>query len=314
MTASELHVVLGAGPVGLAVAAELARRNHHVRVINRGGRAAVADGVETVAADILDADAARAACSGASVIYNCLNAPYNRWTELLPPLQAAAIHAAAAAGTKLVVMDNVYMYGPTGGLPLNEDHPFAATTRKGHVRAAMAEDLLAAHRDGRVRVAIGRASDFFGPQALLSAMGERTIVPAINGKPVRVLGDPDLPHTYTYVPDIGRALVTLGEDDRALGKAWHLPSPETVTTRQFVEMIAAAAGQAARISRTPGFVLAAVGLFDPNVRELREMLYEFEEPFVVDSSRFEQTFDIHATPLPKAIEATVRWFQSRTSA
>src|SRR5215212_6901278 len=143
-------------------------------------------------------------------------------------------------------MENLYMYGPTGGRPLTEDLPYAPNTRKGTIRARMSEELMEAHTSGRVQVAVGRASDFFGPRALASAAGEQVFGRAVEGKSAQVIGDPDQPHTYTYVPDIGKGLVILGEREEALGRAWHLPSPETLTTREFVEMIFEEVGKPAR--------------------------------------------------------------------
>lgn len=308
-THNELHVVFGAGPVGLAVMTTLVAEGKHVRLVNRSGQANAPAGVERVAADATDREQTRRICQGAAVVYNCTNPPYHRWPELFPPLQAGVLAGAASAGARLVVMENVYMYGPTGGKPLTEDLPYAATTRKGRTRARMAEELLAAHREGQVRVAIGRASDYFGPGARLSAMGERVFYPALAGKPVRVLGEPDLPHTYTYVPDIGRGLVILGERDEALGQAWHLPSAQTISTRRFLEMVFAEAGHPPHLQSTPKWLIQGLGLFNPNIRELVEMYYEFEEPFIVDHSKFEQTFGHQTTPLAEAIRATVAWFR-----
>jgi nucleoside-diphosphate-sugar epimerase len=221
------------------------------------------------------------------------------------------LEGAAAAGAKLVAMENLYMYGPTGGGTVTEDLPYAATTRKGRVRARMSQELMEAHTSGRVRIAIGRASDFFGPRVLASAAGEQVFGRAVEGKSVQVAGDPDQPHTYTYVPDIGRGLVTLGEHEEALGRAWHLPSPETLTTREFVEMIFEEVGKPARIQAAPKLVLRALGLFSPPLRETIEMLYEFEEPFVVDHSDFTRAFGDHATPLGEAIRETVRWYRGK---
>ena len=312
----ELHVVFGSGPVGRAVAAELVRGGRRVRVVNRSGRAPGLEEVEVVQGDASDAAFARAAAVGATVVYLALNPGYQNWPELFPPLQASVLAAAEAAGARLVAMENVYMYGATGGRPLTEDLPYAATTRKGATRAQMAEDLLEAHRQGRVEVAIGRASDFFGPGVLDSAAGERTFYPALAGKPVQVMGDPKLPHTYSYVPDIGRALVILGEREQAPGRAWHLPSPPTVSTRQFLELVFGAAGQRPRVQRVPKLVLRALGLVNANVRELIEMTYEFEEPFVIDHGDFARAFGDHATPLEQATRTTVDWFREhpRTTA
>jgi nucleoside-diphosphate-sugar epimerase len=311
----ELHVVFGTGPMGMSVMDELVQRGpRRIRMVNRSGRAAVPDGVEVLGGDATDEAFAREASEGASVVYFALNPPYNKWPELFPRLQAGVLEGAASAGAKLIVMENLYMFGSTGGRPITEDLPHAPSTRKGRVRAMMSKELMKAHKSGRVRVAIGRASDFFGPRVLASAAGEQVFGRAVEGKSAQVAGDPDQPHTYTYVPDIGKGLVILGEREEALGQAWHLPSPETVTTRQFVEMIFEEVGKPARLQAAPKIVLRALGLFNPGIRETIEMLYEFEEPFVVDDSRFEREFGEQATPLREAIQRTVRWYREERPA
>jgi nucleoside-diphosphate-sugar epimerase len=310
----ELHVVCGTGPVGMSVMDELVHRGRRVRVVNRSGRATVPDGVEVVGGDATDDAFTREATAGASVVYFALNPPYNKWPELFPGLQSGVLEGAASAGAKLVAMENLYMYGPTDGRPLTEDLPYAPNTRKGRVRATMSQELMEAHTRGKVRVAIGRASDFFGPRVLASAAGEQVFSRAVQGKSAQVAGDPDQPHTYTFAPDIGRGLVILGEREEALGQVWHLPSPETLTTREFVEMIFDEVGKPARIQAAPKILLRAIGLFNPGIRETIEMLYEFEEPFVVDDSRFEHAFSEHATPLKEAIGDTVRWYLSKRPA
>jgi nucleoside-diphosphate-sugar epimerase len=311
----ELHVIFGTGAVGMSVMDELIRRGRRrVRMVNRSGRTRVPDGVEVVGGDATDEAFAREASKGASVVYFALNPPYDKWPELFPPLQAGVLEGAGSAGAKLVAMENLYMYGPTGGRPITEDLPYAPNTRKGRVRAMMSKELMEAHTSGRVRVAIGRASDYFGPRVLTSAAGEQVFGRAVQGKSAQVAGDPDQPHTYTYAPDIGRGLVILGEREEALGQAWHLPSPETVTTRQFVEMIFEEVGKPARVQAAPTILLRAMGLFNPALREIVEMLYEFEEPFVVDDSRFEREFGEQATPLREAIQGTVRWYREERPA
>src|SRR5215212_5173648 len=305
-----VHVIFGTGAMGMAVMDELVQRGRRrVRMVNRSGRASVPEGVEVLGGDATDEAFAREASEGAAVVYFALNPPYDKWPELFPPLQAGVLGGAASAGAKLVAMENLYMYGPTDGRPLTEDLPYAPNTRKGTVRAMMSEELMEAHQSGRVRVAIGRASDAFGPRVLVSAAGEQVFGRAVEGKSAQLAGDPDQPHTYTYVPDIGRGLVILGEREEALGQVWRLPSPETLTTRQFVEMIFEEVGKPARVQAAPKILLRAIGLFNPAIRETIEMLYEFEEPFVVDHSRFEQAFGEHATPLREAIQRTVRWYR-----
>jgi len=305
----ELHVVFGTGPVGLAVMRALHGQGKRVRMVNRSGNAGRPEGVELIAGDASDRAFAREAAAGATVVYDCLNPPYNKWPELFPRLQASVTDAAAAAEARLVVMDNLYMYGSTGGKPLTEKTPYLATTRKGRTRARMAEDLMKAHTKGKVRVAVGRASDFFGPGVLVSAMGAQVFKPVLRGKAAGVLGNPDLPHTYSYVPDIGRALVLLGEREEALGEVWHLPSAEAVSTRDLVAMMFAEVGKKPKLRVAPKPMLRFVGVFNPMVREIIEMLYEFEEPFIMDDSKFTNAFGDISTPLPQAVQVTVDWFR-----
>jgi nucleoside-diphosphate-sugar epimerase len=310
---NSVHTVFGTGAVGMAVMEALVRRGHRVRMVNRGGHADVPSGVEVVGGDAADTGFSRQAATGAGVLYQCLNPPYHRWVELFPALQAGVLAAAEATEAKLVVMENVYMYGRPQGRPLTEDHPYDARTKKGQLRARMTNELLDAHRRG-VRVTMGRASDYFGPRGgAQSVVGDRVIPPALAGKAAQVLGNPDLPHTYTYIPDIGEALVLLGERDEALGQPWHLPNPETLTTRQLVELIYQLAGHPPKLRVAPKLLLRLMGLFDPTMRELVEMAYEFEEPFFVDSTKFQTKLGMTATPIQQAVAETVEWYQRRAA-
>jgi nucleoside-diphosphate-sugar epimerase len=306
-----LHVVLGTGPLGLAVARHLADRGDRVRAVNRAGRADLPEGVEVLGANVADAADATRACDGAAVVYHCVNPPYAKWPELHPPLMEAIIEAAAAARARLVFGDNVYAYGPVDG-PLTEDLPYLAKGPNGRTRARIAETLMRAHEAGRIRATIGRGSDFFGPYAHLSPVGDRVFVRAIQGKPAQVLGNPDLPHTVTYIEDFARALVTLGERDEALGVVWHVPNAETVTMRRFVQMVFEAAGQPPRLGAAPRWEIALAAVFNPTLRAVREQLYQSERPWVVDSTKFERTFGWKATSLPEAVTATVAWFRDRS--
>ena len=191
--------------------------------------------------------------AGAAVIYHAASAPYDRWPELLPPLMRGVLGGAAATGARIVYADNLYAYGPVDG-PLTEDLASRATGPNGRVRAALADELMEAHAAGTVRATIGRASDYFGPRGRQSTAGERLFVPALAGKPAQVLGDPDLPHTFTYLRDFARGLVTLGTHDEALGEVWHVPSAETLTTREFAGLVFEAARPAAE---APGDAVGA---------------------------------------------------------
>jgi nucleoside-diphosphate-sugar epimerase len=315
VSAAELHVVLGTGQVGRALAAFLAAQGQAVRAVSRHRPPGLAEVIDWRAADAADPDAAADAAKGAAVVYQCLNAPYPQWPELFPPLQRGALAAAERAGALLVTLENLYGYGPTGGKPMTEDLPLAATTVKGRTRAAMTGELLAAAAAGRVRIAIGRASDFFGAGVTEgSTLGRRVFGNALAGRRADFIGHPELPHTYSYVPDIAAGLATLGTDPRAVGEVWHLPGPQTVTTRALLDLVAGEVGHPVAIRSVPKLALRALGLVNPMMRELAEMAYQFEEPFILDTTRYEATFGAAGTPLADAVAATVSWYRTQASA
>jgi len=312
MDEDHLHVVFGTGQVGQALVTHLTTRGVAVRAVSRHRRPALA-GVDWRPVDVTDPEAAADAAKGASVVYQCLNAPYSEWAERFPPLQRGVLAAAERNGALLVSLENVYGYGPTEGRPMTEDLPLAATTAKGRTRAAMTGELLAAAAAGRARIAIGRASDFFGPGVTQgSTLGERVFGNALDGRRADFIGDPDLLHSYSYVPDIAAGLATLGTDVRAIGEVWHLPGPETVTTRALLDLVANEVGHPVAVRGLSKLALRGLGLVNPTIRELGEMTYQFDQPFVLDTAKYESTFGAAGTRLPVAIAATVAWYRNRT--
>jgi nucleoside-diphosphate-sugar epimerase len=315
MSDDRVHVVFGAGQVGRALSARLAAMGLAVRAVSRSRPSELAEGVDWRSADASDPAAAVDAAEGAAVVYQCLNAPYTDWPARFPPLQRGVVIAAERTGALLVSLENLYGYGPTAGKAMTEDMPLAATTAKGRTRAAMTQELLAAAAAGQVRIAIGRASDFFGAGITTgTTLGERVFANALAGKRADFIGNPDLPHTYSYVPDIVTGLATLGTDDRAIGGVWHLPGPETVTTRELLDLLAGDVGHPVAVRNLPKMAVRALGVFNPMLRELVEMSYEFDEPFVLDTSKYQATFGNGATPLATAITATVDWYRNRDGA
>jgi nucleoside-diphosphate-sugar epimerase len=222
----ELHVVFGTGPVGMAVMDALMQRGKRVRMVNRSGRARVPDSVEVLGGNATDETFAREASEGASVIYFSLNPPYDKWPELFPPLQAGVLEGAASAGAKLVAMENLYMYGPTDGRQLTEDLPLAPNTRKGSVRARMSEELMEAHRSGKVRVAIGRASDYFGPRVLSSGLPEsRSLVGLCEARVPRWQGIPTSPTLTPTYPTSAKGWLSWANAKRLWGRRGTCPAP-----------------------------------------------------------------------------------------
>ena len=310
--ADQLHVVLGAtGGAGGALVSELAGRGHRVRAVSRKPTADLPEGVEQLAADAADPAQTRTACAGATVIYHCVQPPYQRWAAEFPPLTQSIADAAAGAGARLVYADNLYAYGPVDG-PLTEDLPAQPTTNKGRIRALMAERLLAAHRSGTLQVAIGRSSDYYGPGGANSVVGDILFGAATKGNRARWMGRMDVPHSLNYLQDVARALITLGARPEALGEVWHLPAAEPVTGREFVELIAAALARPVKVTATSRLALRMAGILDPRARESAEMLYQWERPFVLDASKFQRAFGpLEPTPHPQAVATTVAWFRER---
>ncbi|MEL6893522.1 MAG: NAD-dependent epimerase/dehydratase family protein, partial [Actinomycetota bacterium] len=237
-----LHLIVGAGPVGTAAADHLLRLGHEVRVVTRSGSGPDQPGIERIAADATDTDRLATLATGAAAIYNCANPKYHRWSTDWPPMATAMLDAAERAGARLVTMGNLYGYA-AGASPMAAGDPLDAPTAKGAIRVDMWREALARHEAGRVRVTEVRASDFVGAQVGDNAhLGDRFVAAVLRGRSPRIIGPADVPHSWTFVDDVGRTLATLGADDRSLGRAWHVPTAPARTAQEMADAIAAAAG------------------------------------------------------------------------
>jgi nucleoside-diphosphate-sugar epimerase len=218
------------------------------------------------------------------------------------------IAAAGRSGARLVVLDNLYMLGRTGGRPMNEDTPINPCSRKGEVRARLAGQLFDAHRRGDVQAVSGRASDFYGPGGGQTYFGDWFWRPALRGRTVWSPVDPGAIHTYHYIPDVAAALAALGcAGEDVLGHAWMLPCRPAGTMRDLVVRFGEALDRPVRLATLPRWALRALGTFSPLVREMREMLYQWDEPFVVDDRRIRQRIGVRPAAAKAAAEATVEW-------
>jgi nucleoside-diphosphate-sugar epimerase len=293
-----LHVVVGAGPVGSGVAQLLADAGEQVRVVTRSGSGLEHPAVERVAADAGDAARLRELADGAVALYNCANPRYTRWEIDWPPLAAALVSAAKSSGAVLAITGNLYGYGPVDG-PMTEDTALAATGRKGRVRAKMWHDALAAG----IRTVEVRASDYIGPGA--DSVFSYSILPALAARrTARVPANVDLPHSFTYTGDVARTLVTLAAEERAWGRAWHVPSPPPLTIRELADRYFAVTGQEpVKVTGLPRWLPRLAAPFSPMVRELVEMDYQFYRPFVLDTSAVTRTFGLAATDLDVALKS-----------
>ena len=289
------HVVVGAGPVGTAVARLLLARGEQVTVVTRSGSGI--EGAERVAADAADAARMSEIAAGAVAIYNCVNPPYHRWPIDWPPIANALLAAAQSSGAVLATTGNLYVYGPVDA-PMTELTPMDCVGIKGKVRAQMWRDALGAHQAGRVRAFEVRGSDYLGGNSLLSLL----ISPALRkGRTAYVPADLDAPHSWTNVEDMARTLVAGVFDQRAWGRVWHAPTAPACSIRELTAVAAAQLGATPKVRSVPRWVVWVAGVFSPTMRELRETQHQFRGPFVLDSSAAEQEFGLRAAPLADSV-------------
>ncbi len=301
MVVHERHVVLGArGAVGAAVVAELQAHGRDVLALRRTD------------ADARTPGALGPYVTGASHVYLCLGLPYTAaiWERDWPAVMTNVLDTCQAAGARLIFLDNTYMYGPPPlATPFGEDHPQQPVTRKGKARKRTADLALAAHREGRVRVVIGRAADFYGPGAANSPLYIRFLENILAGKAPQTFMPQGPRHTWACTSDLGRALVRLALDEAAYGDVWHLPAGPALTVEDMADLFRRETGRDFRVSFIPPGVVRLLGLFNPAVREVSEMGYQFRSDYVIDWSRFRARYpDAGATPYEAGVHAMVRSF------
>lgn len=285
------YLVVGAGPVGSAVARQLLERGDSVTVVTRSGSGP--DGARCVAQDAGDAEAMVSLGSSASVIFNCANPPYHAWTTDWPPIAQALLDAAQASGAVLATASNLYGYGPVSR-PMTPDLPLVADYPKARVRIDMWQDALAAHEAGRIRAVEVRGADYVG--AGEQSQIDRVIPAVLAGKAARVLGDPDLPHSWTYTGDMARTLVAAADDESSYGRPWHALVASDASQRQALTEVARIAGvEHPTIKPVPMWQLKLAGLVSPLARELPDVAYQLTTPFVCDDAETRSHFGLQPT-------------------
>ncbi|MFE4714005.1 NAD-dependent epimerase/dehydratase family protein [Paenibacillus sp. NPDC056722] len=310
MNANQLHVVVGSGPLGVAVMNELLKRGIRTKVVNLNSIVDVPPEVELTHANVGDAEQASEVFKGAAVVYHCAKPNYTKWPEEFPRLTKGIMEGAMKAEAKLVYADNLYMYGPSKEA-YHEKMPNQAVERKGLTRAQMADEILKAYRSGKLRAVIGRGSDFYGPGVLHSILGgDMVFKKALQGKPAQVIGNIDVPHTHIYIQDFAAGLVNLALADDALGQIWHLASAETTTTRNLISQVYSQLQIPSKVRAAPSLVFQLMSLFNPFMREMKEVEYIYTTPYVVNHSKYVQKFGDHTTPHAQAISETIDWFRS----
>lgn len=296
-----MKVVVGAGAAGIATAELLADAGEDVRLVTRSGGGPVHPRIRRIALDASNTDKLAAVLAGATTLYNCAAPPYHLWRNQLPALASGMLSAAIATGVDYAMLGNLYGYGPVAG-PITEDLPLKPNSVKGELRAQAWAEAKAAHDAGRGRVTEIRASDFIGRGA--ASVFTIMVAPRVLANKTALFpADLDAPHSWTGTVDAARALVAAGADERSWGRPWHVPTNPAVSPRQLAILLAHCAGVGPpKLRRMPGWLLASAALGSKVVRELPEMQYQLQKPFVVDSSEFERTFGLTATSLTDILQ------------
>ncbi|MBI5608665.1 MAG: NAD(P)H-binding protein [Deltaproteobacteria bacterium] len=311
MTSKPLHVIFGAGQVGSLLAKQLRAAGLPVRVVRRQAQSSSDPDLQVVQADVYDREAAVRAAAGASVVYHCVNAPYHQWPTQLPPLHRHIAAAAQNAGARLVLLDNVYMVGPTSA-PFGEYVAEQPCSKKGMIRKQLSDELREQARRGELRLTIGRASDFVGPGVTQGAIqNPRGMQQLLGGKTVDLLGSPDQPHSWSYVPDVAAGLAALGQADAAVeGEVFHLPVLPPETARERLQGLATELGVGLQVRAMPAWLLRGLGWFSPLMAEFGEMRYQFDQPMVLRDEKIRTRLGLQPTARAQQLRETAAWLRA----
>ncbi|MBO0843313.1 MAG: NAD-dependent epimerase/dehydratase family protein [Nocardioides sp.] len=307
---STTHLVIGAGPVGATIAQQLAGRGDHVRLLTRSGSGPVHPSIDRIRGDASDLDTVAQAAGGVRAVFDCMHGSRyaaTTWRAELPRAEQAVLQAAGRAGAVVVLPESLYAYGHVSG-PMTEETPRDADFGKPAVRV----ELLRAREASPTPTVSVAASDFYGPAVRNAHAGERMVPTVLAGKTMRVLGDPDALHSWTYVPDLAAAMIRAADDETLWNSFLHAPTAAPLSQRQLVRLYADMAGVAApKVATIPTWLLRAVGTVHGDTREIAEMAYQFDKPFVLDSAASEARLGLSPTPMEVGAKATVEWWQAQ---
>lgn len=299
-----MQVILGAGgAIGKELAINLKTYTDCVRLFGRNPEKVNMDD-ELVKGDLLNADDVIKAVSGCNVAYLVAGIQYKAevWELQWPVIMNNTINACKKAGARLVFFDNMYMYNPQKIGHMTEDNEIAPMSRKGKVRALIAGMVNNEFGKGELDALIARAADFYGPGIRNSLFSEVIVNNLRKGKKANWFVSVDKLHNFTYTPDAAKATAFLGNTAEAFNQIWHLPSSEAFTGKQWIEMVANELNVKPGIQVASKTILRIMGLFNPIMKEFIEMAYQYDRDYFFDSSKFEKTFGIGATPAMEAVK------------
>lgn len=305
-----MQTILGSGgALGVELTKALKIFTDEIRLVSRNPEKVNATD-EIVSANLLDPEEVHRAVKGSSVVYVAVGFQYNIrvWKESWPRFMSHVIQACKDYDCKLVFFDNMYMYDPDFLNGMNEETPVNPSSRKGKVRAEIARMIMREVEDGKLTALIARSADFYGPNIKKnSVLNETVFIPLGKGKKANWMSSVNRRHSYTYTPDAGRATAILGNTEDAFNQVWHLPTAANpMTGKEWIETIAAELGVKPKYLVASKWMIRMAGIFNPVLREMPEMMYQYDRDYVFNSDKFEKRFDFNPTPYVEGIKAIVR--------
>jgi nucleoside-diphosphate-sugar epimerase len=292
-----MHTILGAGgPVANALTAELINNNETVRLVSRKPVPTTAANVTWQKADLLNYDEILQASIGSKVIYLCAGLVYdiNIWQQQWPVIMQNVINVTKATGARLIFFDNVYMYGLVKG-PMTESTPYHPSSKKGEVRVGIANMIMDEVKAGNIRATIARGADFYGTNSMNSFFDSMVLERFAKKLNAQWIGKASTLHSFTYIPDAGKAMYLLGQHPESDNQIWHIPTATPITGKQFIELAASIYKVKPKFFAVNKFLLWAYGLFNKTVMGTVEMYYQYDHDYIFNSSKFEKAFNFKPT-------------------
>lgn len=305
-----MQTILGSGgAIGIELAKALKEYTSEIRLVSRNPQK-VNETDELVPADLLNSAEVRKAIQGSAVVYVTVGFTYSAkiWEESWPKFIRAVIAACEEFNAKLVFFDNIYMYDPNHLNGMTEETPVNPSSKKGKIRAKLAQMIMDEVKAGKLTALIARSADFYGPGIKNSSMLNETVIkPLSSGKKANLMGGAGFKHSYTFTPDAGKATALLGNTDDAWNQVWHLPTAANpLTGKEWVEQIAKELGVEPKFQRVPRWLVRMIGLFVPIMKEMVEMTYQYDRDYDFSSLKFEKRFGIKPTPYLDGIKEVIR--------
>lgn len=311
-----MKTILGTGQLGMAIMHTLLQDNpfEEIILVNRSGKISgqLPANVSVIAADVSDQHELDCIIRDATIVYSCTDVPYENWYTFYPAAAQALAYALRKSDAKLVFADNMYSYGNLHGAQMAETLPHTAKTQKGILRANVLKTLLLHDEPFSERVAIVKAADFIGPHIHKGIFGTDFMERLYADKPVRMFGKLQLPHTFTYIKDFARAIVNVSNAPDAFKQVWHTPNADAVSIYTWISLFEQHSGHRVLLRKIPKAFVRIATFFNTMARELYELAYQFEHPYLVGSQKYIARFGNHATPHATIVADTISWFESRT--